>query len=101
MLSAEKAVKLNELPWEEYPDSVILPGGTGKYYDASGWRYMRPVVDYDKCTNCGFCWLYCPDDAVYYEGGVMKGFNYSHCKGCSYCAQVCPVDAITMVEEIK
>ena len=101
MLSVEKAATLNQAPWEEYPDGIVLPAGTAEKYDVSGWRYMKPVLDPDKCTDCAICWLYCPDDAIIYENGKMKGFKYNHCKGCSYCAQVCPVNAITMVEEIK
>ncbi len=100
-LDLEKAAQMSTLPWEEYPDSVILPAGTAQKYDVSGWRYMKPVLDPEKCTDCGMCWLYCPDNAVIFENGKMKGFLYQHCKGCSYCAQVCPVNAITMVEEIK
>ncbi len=102
MKTWEKMADLIEKPWEEYPDSIIIPKPAAALeYDVSGWRYIKPVVDYDRCTDCGICWLYCPDNAIEYKEGKMKGFRYYHCKGCGICADVCPVNAIEMVEEMK
>ena len=52
-----------------------------------------------KCTQCLFCWVYCPDSAVNVEDEKVGAFNLEHCKGCGICAKVCPVDCITMVPE--
>ena len=64
----------------------------------SDWRYQRPVTKPEKCCQCGWCYLYCP------EGSVINGGNYftanlDYCKGCGICAKVCPSNAIMMVRE--
>ena len=28
---------------------------------------LNPVIDYDKCTNCGFCISVCPSNSIYYN----------------------------------
>ena len=62
------------------------------------WRSYTPVLDRDKCINCLFCWMYCPDNSVDVKDGKLLGFKMSHCKGCGICASVCPKKAITMTE---
>ncbi|MDW5563396.1 MAG: 4Fe-4S binding protein [Methanomassiliicoccus sp.] len=79
--------------------TVIMEPGTAKEYKTGSWRSKRPVVDKEKCINCMFCWMYCPDNSILVEGGEMKGIKLSHCKGCGICANQCPKNAIVMVEE--
>ncbi|MGB9682528.1 MAG: 4Fe-4S binding protein [bacterium] len=87
--------------WKEMPEGiVILEAGNAEEYETGSWRTFRPVVNKEKCTNCLFCWIYCPDSSVIVEDGKMSGFDYSHCKGCGICSKVCPVKAIEMVEEV-
>ncbi len=62
------------------------------------WRSYTPILDTEKCINCLFCWMYCPDNSVIVKDGKMEGFKMSHCKGCGICAQVCPKNAITMTD---
>jgi len=78
---------------------AILEAGSARKYETGDWRSQRPEVDKEKCTDCLFCWIYCPDDSIIVENEEMKGFRYSHCKGCGICCTVCPKDAITMKEE--
>ncbi len=80
---------------------IIVGGATSEAFHTGEWRVQRPVVELDKCINCLFCWVYCPDDAVIVEDGKMKGFDYDHCKGCGICAEECPpkVKCITMIME--
>lgn len=86
--------------WQELPiGGLILDAGNAETYDTGNWRAFRPVVDQEQCTNCLFCWLYCPDTSIQVEQGEMVGIDYEHCKGCGLCAEICPVDCIEMHPE--
>lgn len=62
------------------------------------WRVGRkPAIDPDKCTMCGLCELYCPDNAIDILDYVVIDYNY--CKGCFICMRMCPLDAISVEEE--
>ncbi len=88
--------------WQKHPRGAVIPqAGTADDYKTGGWRSQRPVLDKEKCINCFFCFIYCPDTAIVVEEEDMKGFNLKHCKGCGICAHECPKDAIAMVDEIK
>ena len=62
------------------------------------WRSQRPTLDSEKCTQCGLCWMYCPDNAIKPEKD-RYGISYKYCKGCGICAKECPQKAISMVTE--
>ncbi len=64
-------------------------GAAGK---TGTWRTFRPVVDREKCNECGLCYLYCPDAAI----SVNLEIDLEYCKGCGICAEECPKKAITM-----
>lgn len=61
------------------------------------WRVFQPVVDEEKCNDCGLCAMYCPDAVIDRDHTVDLAF----CKGCGICANECPKKAITMVREEK
>ncbi|MFA6361982.1 4Fe-4S binding protein [Methanoregula sp.] len=61
------------------------------------WRVFKPVVDKEKCNECGFCAMYCPDGAI--DEDLRVDLRY--CKGCGICANECPKKAIAMVREEK
>jgi len=96
-------MKLKELMGaKELPIGGTIPEpGTSFEYQTGGWRTFRPVMDWNKCTHCLMCWLYCPDGSVLVKEGKVTGFDLDHCKGCGICAEVCPpkIKAITMVKE--
>jgi len=75
---------------------IYQPGWSEENHTGS-WRSMRPVVDQEKCRECGFCWLYCPDSAISRKDAIT--INYTYCKGCGICAVECKFDAITMNPE--
>jgi pyruvate ferredoxin oxidoreductase delta subunit len=61
------------------------------------WRVFKPVVDKEKCNECGLCAMYCPDGAI--DEDLMVDLRF--CKGCGICANECPKKAIAMVREEK
>ena len=86
-------------PGRHEPGAVIPEAGNAAYYQTGGWRTDRPVRDDEKCTQCLFCFFFCPDASVLLEEGKVADFDLDHCKGCGICAVECPVDAITMTSE--
>jgi NAD-dependent dihydropyrimidine dehydrogenase PreA subunit len=55
-----------------------------------------PVIDGDRCTNCGQCFEFCLF-GVYEKdaGGKVRVVNPQSCKNnCPACARICPVAAI-------
>lgn len=83
-----KSIPMGGVSWKSSEESL-----TGD------WRGdVKPVIDGDKCKVCLFCWIYCPDAAVKWDGERVT-INYDYCKGCGICAQECPFKAIEMVKE--
>ena len=87
--------------WKELPAGDILEAGTALQFHTGDWRSLRPIHNKEKCTNCLFCWIYCPDSAIIVKDGKIEGVDLRYCKGCGICAKVCPprASAITMVDE--
>lgn len=77
-------------PWVVSPALVNVP--------LEGWRTERPIMNHEKCCQCGTCYLYCPTGCI---EDNKDGFeiNLDFCKGCGTCAWECPNQAITMVKE--
>ena len=91
-----------EAKWDEMVSGGYIPqAGNAEDYSVAGWRSDKPVRNDECCIDCLFCWVYCPDNAVYCENETVigKGFDLAHCKGCGICAAVCPKDCIKMVPE--
>lgn len=74
--------------------SIPEKGAAGR---TGSWRVFRPVIDHEKCNQCGLCQMYCPDAAIDAELNIDPDF----CKGCGICANECPKKAIAMVREDK
>ncbi len=79
------------------PSTIVFEPGNTVQNETGSWRSLKPVVDAEKCTGCGLCWLYCPEPAI--TKGKPAVIDYRYCKGCGICANECPTKAITMVEE--
>ena len=43
--------------------------------------------------------MFCPDNAIIWDGENHPTVDYEFCKGCGICAHECPVKAIEMVRE--
>ncbi len=87
---------------ESEKDFPLMPMSVGSmlFNKTGAWRNIRPVIDCKKCIQCGICWKFCPDVAIYIEN-EFPVIDYEYCKGCGICAEECPSEAITMVEEEK
>lgn len=74
-------------------------GNEGMYVlDTASWRILRPVMNKEKCINCGICMGYCPVNSIFCEDKVYS-ISYDYCKGCGICAVECPKRAIDMIPE--
>ncbi len=73
-------------------------GNDGMYVlDTAAWRTEHPVIDKDKCIDCGLCMGFCPVNSIYCEDRSIL-ISYDYCKGCGICAAECPRKAIDMVQ---
>ncbi len=85
------------------------PGNTA-YNDLhtsrTGWM---PVLDRDKCIDCGMCDLVCPDLCLVWSTHIgadgqpavrLDGIDYQYCKGCMRCVETCSTAAMTREEEV-
>ncbi|PIN85983.1 pyruvate synthase [Candidatus Woesearchaeota archaeon CG10_big_fil_rev_8_21_14_0_10_44_13] len=83
---------------EQLPIGAVItrPGSSVKNKTGS-WKEFRPVRDEKKCIRCGFCWMFCPDNAI----NEKFEADLDYCKGCGICANECPVKCIAMVKEEK
>jgi len=92
-LSAQK------LGWRQLTQgAVVTIPSSAREFKTGSWRTQKPVLNEAKCTNCLFCWIWCPEPAIV-RGPKKVAFDYDYCKGCGICAVECPVHAITMQEE--
>ena len=69
----------------------------GKY--VANWRVYKPIVDEEKCTACGLCISYCPEEAITKGKDNKAEIDYRFCKGCGICANECPAKVIIMKQE--
>lgn len=87
---------------ENFPITPVIRNPAGSLaFKCGEWRLLTPVIDNDKCTKCGLCALYCPDDAIYKAEGGTFIVKHDYCKGCGICANECPPKAIRMVTEVE
>ena len=86
-----KQVFTTEGPWSDASGELLC-------LDTSTWRTEIPVLEDNKCTFCGLCYLFCPPQCIYPHGETFS-IKLDYCKGCGICARECPTNAITMVVE--
>ncbi len=71
----------------------------------TGWL---PVLDLDKCIDCGMCEMVCPDLCLVWSTGAgeedqlivkLEGIDYRYGKGCMRCVETCSTLAMTREAE--
>lgn len=78
----------------------VYPAGSCKEFHTGNWRTSGiPVMDKEKCIECGICWILCPDTA--FRPNADGGYEWDgrYCKGCGICVESCPKGALSMEEE--
>jgi pyruvate ferredoxin oxidoreductase gamma subunit len=85
-----------------------LPGNTAHNdlrASRTGWI---PVLDRDKCIDCGMCDMVCPDLCLVWSTSTgedgkpvvkLDGIDYQYCKGCMRCVETCSTLAMTREPE--
>lgn len=86
---------------EDHPVGAHIPdAGNSELYETGSWKTFQPVINFDKCIQCLYCFIFCPDSSIKVEDGKVVGVDYNHCKGCGICAAECPKNAIEMKEVV-
>jgi 2-oxoacid:acceptor oxidoreductase delta subunit (pyruvate/2-ketoisovalerate family) len=65
----------------------------------ANWRTEFPLIDYDTCTACMLCEMYCPEAAIVKGVDGKPSIDLRFCKGCGICANECPQGTIETKEE--
>ncbi|MCL5962199.1 MAG: 4Fe-4S binding protein [Chloroflexi bacterium] len=100
--TAKESNHQEKLDWTQVPTGGVIEGaGNSVEYQTGDWRSERPVIDFSKCIQCLFCWVYCPDGAIKTENQKVVGVDYYHCKGCGICSTECPAKCIKMIDELS
>ncbi len=61
----------------------------------------HPLIDNEKCTNCGFCYNYCPKGVFEKNNQNIIVKNPADCvDGCHGCEWKCPGNAISFPKPI-
>ena len=54
----------------------------------------KPVIDYEKCANCGTCASVCPMQVFEMKDGRVEVVTPEKCVQCKACEVSCPAKAI-------
>ncbi len=57
---------------------------------------VRPRLDEDRCTACGDCVAFCPEDAIFLAEGLAR-FDMQRCVGCAECIAICQHEALRIL----
>lgn len=94
----EELVPLAVVVSTEGTEDVTKTGNSAARHTGN-WRTFRPIIDYEKCTDCMICYAYCPESAMSVEQDGKVKIDYDNCKGCMICMTECPLRAISQSRE--
>lgn len=90
----------HEITWKDLEvGCIVTEPGNASQYQTGDWRSQRPILDKERCIQCGLCYLFCPEPCVKQDEEKYFVADLFYCKGCGICARECPMGAIKMVEE--
>jgi pyruvate ferredoxin oxidoreductase delta subunit len=66
MKKKKQAQKIIFKSEKEFP---LMPMSMGSFrVNKTGvWRNIKPIIDNENCIQCGICWKFCPDVAIFIE----------------------------------
>lgn len=92
----------HEITWKDLEiGCIITEPGNSSQYKTGDWRSQYPVLDKERCIQCGICYLFCPEGCITQDEEKYFVADLFYCKGCGICARECPMNAIKMLEESK
>lgn len=59
------------------------------------------VLDQEKCSGCGTCWVYCPLGVIYLDENSNFKIDEEYCRSCGICIEECPQNAINMTKIMR
>jgi len=91
--------------WKELPKYAnVIPAveisGKNPHYAKGTTKTEIPVIDKEKCTKCGLCWIMCPEGCIVRRPDGYYEVEEDYCSGCGMCESVCAPKAIKMVNLI-
>ena len=90
----------SEMTWKDIEvGGIATEPGSASQYQTGYWRSQRPILDHNKCIQCGLCSLFCPEGCIEPDAEGYFEANLFYCKGCAICARECWPGAISMAEE--
>lgn len=120
-----QVIKLPKIGYENAPIGGVIsnPGNTVLRNLSHSRKGFIPLLDYERCIQCGRCDMVCPDYCFVWQKSTtdvstvtlpsgealaqqrelsvpfLQGIDYQFCKGCQKCVQACPVNALKWVED--
>lgn len=92
---------LSQLQIHSCPDKENIPGKEAfrkeieAFHAESGTDAWYPIIDKERCTECGRCRDFCLFGVYTSENGHIKVVQPQNCKNnCPACARMCPSKAI-------
>lgn len=90
VLTMEKLRELELEPVDKADAEIALPAAE------PGWKAWFPVIDRERCVNCGKCLDFCLFGVYEFDAEKrVQAANPANCKNnCPACARVCPREAV-------
>ena len=81
--------------WKDVPiGGVVDTPASAREYPTGKWRTNRPILDEEKCINCGACARVCPALSIE-KTDTHHIISKKDCLTCMKCEVVCKPNAIS------